>query len=417
MRQSLAEAQASLNVTTEQLNFNVGENQRLRKQYDQLNVERISDQQKCRQRDHQIEVLQEMIENYQKAQEQTSSQQCIDRQTHEQDQELIKTLQKQLDVQGQKLQDQMAVIKSYQIRTKAAQEENATLNQLLVQSNQLKDKSLEEYTASVKELNGQLQAQSRDLFKLKRLELSLTVLQKEYQRIAEENKTLHASLIQQDFDKRRLNDLQYQIKQLNEQISRAETIQRRQSEVILSAGSKALRLEKLLQDKETELKRVGADISRANKERDDALVQKDVAEATCQRTLAELDKTNQQLRAAFTDGAKWESENAQLRLQVENLNTKLDAKQKLLDEYSQKTQQLESELGTKKDELAQAKQQIDQLGAEYAQAKQDFEQKYLEAIRTQQDYKVLEEKLSLSQKQLSDQQQAHAQALSDMSAK
>lgn len=74
MRQSLAEAQASLNVTTEQLNFNVGENQRLRKQYDQLNVERISDQQKCRQRDHQIEVLQEMIENYQKAQEQTSSQ-------------------------------------------------------------------------------------------------------------------------------------------------------------------------------------------------------------------------------------------------------------------------------------------------------------------------------------------------------
>lgn len=38
---------------------------------------------------------------------------------------------------------------------------------------------------------------------------------------------------------------------MNEQITRAETIQRKQSEVILSAGSKALRLEKLLQDKET----------------------------------------------------------------------------------------------------------------------------------------------------------------------
>lgn len=37
-----------------------------------------------------------------------------------------------MDVQSQKMQDQMAVIKSYQIRTKAAQEENATLNQLLV---------------------------------------------------------------------------------------------------------------------------------------------------------------------------------------------------------------------------------------------------------------------------------------------
>ena len=83
---------------------------------------------------------------------------------------------------------------------------------MLVQSNQLKDKSLEEYTANVKELNGQLPAQSRDLFKLKRLELSLTVLQKEDQRIAEENKVLNANLIQQDFDKRRLNDLQYQVK-------------------------------------------------------------------------------------------------------------------------------------------------------------------------------------------------------------
>ena len=52
MKQNMAELQASLNVTTEQLDFNVGENQRLRKQYDQLNVERISDKQKCRQRDH-----------------------------------------------------------------------------------------------------------------------------------------------------------------------------------------------------------------------------------------------------------------------------------------------------------------------------------------------------------------------------
>ena len=74
----------------------------------------------------------------------------------------------------------MAVIKSYQIRTKASQEENATLNQLLVQANQLKDKSLEEYTTNVKELNQQLQMQSRELFKLKRLELSLAVLQKEH---------------------------------------------------------------------------------------------------------------------------------------------------------------------------------------------------------------------------------------------
>lgn len=69
-------------------------------------------------------------------------------------------------------------------------------------------------------------------------------------------------------------------------------------------------MEKLLQDKETQLKSVSADIAQAKKEKDDALVQKDVAENTCQRTLTEMDKTNQQLQAAFTDNAKLENENA-----------------------------------------------------------------------------------------------------------
>ncbi|CAL6037820.1 Hypothetical_protein [Hexamita inflata] len=405
--------------TQDSLDFSELENTRLRKQFDQLNLNFQIGQEKEVQLKDEIYQLQATLKQYQ---------QNID--LDKLQTEALKTQQQkymaQIDIlnqQSKKLADKIKIqqqdIEDQAIKISKQLHELQTVSELLKQSNIQKEQQREEYNNNVKAINVNLDNNIRELLKLKSVDAQLQATKKELQKCIEDNTQLSkkAHLCQQL--ETTVEELNVEKNQLKNELATESNVKTQLLETIKQQETYIQSIEKLMKDRQEAIQVEKLNCEQVQSNYNQSLVRISGMQQLIDNGQQELSVykndllvQSRQISALEQQLAQQKADNEHLQLQYEASNKQFTESYSLQLQFEQEVK-LQKQLNEQQElQSQQEKQRIIDLEAKLSAKAEILTQKQLELDSSLQQINELTSELGTSQQfTISSQKQFQAQTL------